>query len=95
MVTGNLKDKAISGLSKSVNQFNKAAQKISEYGTSSSLKDEHIYEIEDKITLSQDDSIDLTKQFVKIELAQVCYNANAKLISVNDDLTSTIINIKA
>ncbi len=87
---------SIQGIQKSTNDFNKSADKISKLGLpSSNNSDDLITNIEDKITLTNNTEVDLTQEFLKMELSEVCYKANAKVLKTSDELTGTIINTKA
>jgi hypothetical protein len=88
---------SILGLQKSVETFNKSADRISKMGLDSpkNTDDSSINNIEDKVTLSQNDEIDLTKEFIKMELSDVCYKANAKVIGTSNNMLGTVLDIKA
>ena len=88
---------SIQGMQKSVNSFNKSADRISKSGLETKIPadDKMIEEIEDKITLTNNNDIDITTEFIKMELAEVCYKANAKVVKTSDEMLGTSINIKA
>ncbi len=87
---------SVRGIQKSANDFNKSADRISKTGLSNNnSSDDLINNVEDRITLTSNDEIDLTQEFLKMELSEVCYKANATVLKTSDQLTGTIINTKA
>ena len=87
---------SIQGIQKSVNDFNKSADRISKLALpNNETSDDLITDIEDKITLTDNNEIDLAQEFIKMELSEVCYKANARVLKTSDELTGTIVNIKA
>ena len=85
-------DVAIKGIRKSADEFAKSAQKISNFN----LKNDD-FEIEDKVTLStdtDDTKIDIAKEFVKMELSEICYKANVQVLKTSDEMTGKLIDIK-
>ena len=88
---------SIQGLRSATNDFNKSADRISKSGLIQNTQDDSlIQDIEDKITLTNnDETIDVAKEFIKMELIDVCYKANAKVIKTSDDMIGTVIDLKA
>lgn len=86
---------SVQGIQKSTNDFNKSADKISKLNLpNNDDSDDLITNIEDKITLTNNNEVDLTQEFLKMELSEVCYKANAKVLKTSNELTGTIINTK-
>jgi len=88
---------SIQGLQNSVKTFNESAERISKFGLpqKNNSDDSLITDIEDKITLTNNSEVDLTQEFIKMELSEVCYKANAKIIGTSDEMLGTIVNTKA
>jgi len=88
---------SIQGLRNATNDFNKSADRISKTGLTNNTQDDNlIQDVEDRITLTNnDETVDVATEFIKMELIDVCYKANARVIKTSDDMIGTVIDLKA
>jgi len=84
------------GLKKAANEYLSSANKISRIGLEKKNSENgDISEVSDKVILSdRGEKTDILKEFVKMELSEICYKANAEVVKISNDMLGTIIDKK-